>query len=101
MTADEPRVAPASDYDTFVNWDARLKRELPFFRRVFDEVGAKSIIDVGAGSAKHSIAFAEWGMAVDAVDPDDSMLAQAEANAAEAAEAIAEAGGELRLVTMR
>ena len=98
MTADEPRVAPASYYDTFVNWDARLKRELPFFRRVFDDVGAKSVIDVGAGSAKHSIAFAEWGMAVDAVDPDDSMLAQAETNAAAAAEAIAEAGGELRLV---
>ena len=37
-------------------------------------------------------------MAVDAVDPDDSMLAQAEANVADAAERIAEAGGELRLV---
>ena len=98
MTDDEPRVAPASDYDTFVNWDARLKRELPFFRRAFDEVGARSVIDVGAGSAKHSIAFAEWGMAVDAVDPDESMLAQAEANAAAAAETIAEEGGELRLV---
>ena len=98
MTADEPRIAPASDYDTFVNWDKRLIRELPFFRRVFDEVGARSVIDVGAGSAKHSIAFAEWGMAVDAVDPDDSMLAQAEVNAAAAAAAIAEAGGELRLV---
>jgi SAM-dependent methyltransferase len=98
MTADEPRVAPASDYDTFVNWDARLKRELPLFRRVFDEAGAASVIDVGAGSAKHSIAFAQWGLSVDAVDPDDSMLAQAEVNAAAAAQSIAEAGGELRLV---
>ena len=52
----------------------------------------------GAGSARHAIAFAEWGMSVDAVDPDDSMLAQAEANVADAAERIAEAGGELRLV---
>ena len=90
--------ALVNDYDTFVNWDARLKRELPFFRGVFDEVGAKSIIDVGAGSARHAIAFATWGMAVDAVDPDDSMLESAEANVAEAAEQIAEAGGELRLV---
>ena len=96
--AEEPRVAPASDYDTFVNWDARLARELPFFERVFAETGVSSLIDVGAGSARHAIAFAEQGISVDAVDPDDSMLAQAEANVADAAERIAEAGGELRLV---
>jgi SAM-dependent methyltransferase len=98
IPAEEPRVAPASDYDTFVNWDARLARELPFFERLFAEVGVGSLIDVGAGSAKHAIAFAEQGYSVDAVDPDDSMLAQAEANIAEAAERIAAAGGELRLV---
>lgn len=99
MTAEEtPRVAPASDYDTFVNWNARLARELPFFRRVFDEAAACTLIDVGAGSARHSIEFAALGMTVDAVDPDDSMLAQAEANIAAAAERIAQAGGELRLV---
>jgi glycine/sarcosine N-methyltransferase len=111
MTADKPAsdhpqegVGPklhralVSDYDTFVNWDARLARELPFFRSVFDEVGATSVIDVGSGSARHAISFARWGMAVDAVDPDDSMIAAAEDNIAAVAEQIAEAGGELRLV---
>lgn len=98
MTADTPRIAPASDYDTFVNWDARLARELPFILGVFGAVDARNVIDVGAGSAKHSIALAEQGMSVDAVDPDDSMLAQAEINVTEAAGRIAEAGGELRLV---
>ena len=98
MPDDTPRVAPASDYDTFVNWDARLARELPFILRIFGEVEAHRIIDVGAGSAKHSIALAEQGMSVDAVDPDDSMLAQAEINVAEAADRIAKVGGELRLV---
>ncbi len=92
------QVKPAADYDQFVDWEKRLGREAPFFRRVFDEVGAASVIDVGAGSAKHSVMFAEWGLSVDAVDPDESMLAQAAANAAEAADRIAEAGGELRLV---
>jgi len=96
--AEEPRVAPASDYDTFVNWDARLARELPFFRDLFAEVGVKSVIDVGAGSGRHAIAFAERGLAVDAVDPGESMMAQAERNAADAAERVAEAGGELRLL---
>ena len=90
--------ALVNDYDTFVNWDARLARELPFFRALFDEVGAKSVIDVGAGSARHAIAFASWGMAVDAVDPDDSMLTSAEENVAVAAGRIANAGGELRLL---
>ena len=98
LSADEPRVAPASDYDTFVNWNARLARELPFFQRLFAEAGVKSLIDVGAGSARHAIAFAEQGLVVDAVDPDDSMLVQAEANVADAAGRIAEAGGTLRLV---
>ena len=90
--------APVSDYDTFVNWEARLARELPFFRRILDEAGARHVIDVGAGSAHHSIEFASWGMVVDAVDPDDSMLAAAEANIAKAAMRIAKAGGEIRLV---
>lgn len=94
----DSRVAPQVDYDVFVNWDARLTREAPFFRRVFDEVGARNIIDVGAGSARHSLMFASWGLSVDAVDPDDSMLAQAETNIAEAASRVAEAGGEVRLV---
>ncbi len=92
-----PKTAPQVDYDTFVNWDARLTREAPLFRQVFAEVSAASVIDVGAGSARHAIMFATWGLSVDAVDPDDSMLAQAETNVADAAQAIAEAGGELRL----
>jgi glycine/sarcosine N-methyltransferase len=89
--------APQVDYDTFVNWDARLAREAPFFKRVFEEAGAGTVIDVGAGSARHSVMFASWGLSVDAVDPDDSMLAAAEENIAAAAQGTAEAGGEIRL----
>lgn len=98
MPAEEPGKADAVDYDTFVNWDARLARETPFFRGVFDAVGAHTVIDVGSGSARHAIEFAVWGLSVDAVDPDDSMLRAAENNVAEAADTIAEAGGELRLL---
>ncbi|TLM98551.1 MAG: class I SAM-dependent methyltransferase, partial [Actinobacteria bacterium] len=70
--------APASDYDQFVDWDKRLAREAPLFEAVFSEAGVRSVIDVGAGSARHAIMFGRWGLEVDAVDPDDSMLAQAE-----------------------
>ena len=91
------KVASQVDYDTFVNWDRRLAREAPLFRRVFEEVGARSVIDVGAGSARHAVMFASWGLSVDAVDPDSSMLAVAERNIAEAARPIVEMGGKVRL----
>ena len=95
---DESHSARASDYDEFVDWGKRLAREAPLFRRAFHDVNAQWVIDVGAGSARHAIMFATWGLDVVAVDPDDSMLTQAEANIAEAAEEIAEAGGSVQLL---
>lgn len=89
--------AKVADYDQFVDWNKRLAREAPLFRTVFADVGADRVIDVGTGSAKHAIMFASWGMQVLAVDPDDSMLAQAYENASEAAGEIAAAGGALRI----
>jgi SAM-dependent methyltransferase len=89
--------ALVSDYDTFVNWEVRLRRELPFFRGVFAEASAKHVIDMGCGSARHAIEFAMWGLAVDAIDPDEAMLSSARFNVAQSAETIAEAGGELTI----
>jgi glycine/sarcosine N-methyltransferase len=95
--SEQQQTAVQVDYDTFVNWPARLEREAPLFRRLFDEVGARTVIDVGAGSARHSLMFASWGLSVDAVDPDDSMLEAAEANIAEQAAEVEAAGGAVRL----
>jgi glycine/sarcosine N-methyltransferase len=75
------KTASGADYDEFVDWDKRLAREAPFFRDVFDEAGAKTVADVGAGSGRHALMFASWGLTVYPVDPDPSMLAQARANA--------------------
>lgn len=94
---DHDAASKPADYDTFVNWDARLARELPFFRRLFDDVGARRVIDVGAGSAKHAIEFAKWGLSVDAVDPSEEMRDAAQRNVAEAQTDIAAAGGSIRL----
>jgi SAM-dependent methyltransferase len=79
-----PHVAAADDYDQFVDWDKRLSREAPFFRDVFESVGARSVADVGAGSGRHALLFASWGLTVYPVDPDPSMLVQARVNAEEA-----------------
>jgi len=98
MSAEEPKVAPQSDYDTFVNWDKRLANEGPFFRELFEREGVRRVIDVGAGSARHAIMFATWGLDVVAVDPDDSMLQQAHVNAATFVHDIAVNSGSLDIV---
>lgn len=94
----EAKIAPASDYDEFVNWDKRLAGEGPFFRELFEGDGVQRVFDVGAGSARHSIMFATWGLDVVAIDPDDSMLAQARLNAEKFAAEIDAAGGSLQIV---
>ncbi len=93
-----PRTAPQSDYDTFVNWDKRLANEAPFFKALFEAEGVRRVLDVGAGSARHSIMFASWGLDVVAVDPDDSMLEQARANQVRFAGDIEAARGSLTIV---
>jgi len=70
------------EYDELVNWDARLDREGPFFRRLFEEHGVRSVADVGAGSARHSIMYRSWGLDVRAIDPSADMLELARENAA-------------------
>lgn len=76
-THDEER-----EYDELVNWNARLTREGPFFRRLFEEHGVRSVADVGAGSARHSIMYRSWGLDVTAIDPSPQMLELARENVA-------------------
>ncbi len=71
-----------SDYDLMVDWDVRLARELPFFERLFENAGVRTIVDVGCGTGRHAIAFSQRGFEVTGVDPAEDMLAAARANAA-------------------
>jgi len=98
MSAEDPTLAPQSDYDTFVDWDRRLTNEGPFFRELFEREGVRRVIDIGAGSARHAIMFATWGLDVVAVDPDDSMLEQAHLNAARFVHDIGANSGSLEIV---
>ncbi|MCE5191563.1 MAG: class I SAM-dependent methyltransferase [Actinomycetia bacterium] len=69
------------EYDELVDWDRRLTREAPFFRKLFEAHGAHSVADVGSGSARHAIMFRSWGLDVTAIDPSADMLALARENA--------------------
>jgi SAM-dependent methyltransferase len=98
MSTNEPAAAPRGDYDIFVDWDKRLATEWPFFRELFEREGVRKVIDVGAGSARHAIMFATWGLDVVAVDPDESMLEQAHVNAAKFVHDVAVGNGSLDIV---
>ena len=93
------RVAPASDYDTFVDWNKRLVREAPFFSSQFEAHGVQRILDVGCGSGMPTLMWAKWGLDVVGVDPDPSMLAQAEVNRAAMQAEVDAAGGSIVFVS--
>lgn len=69
------------EYDELVNWEARLTREGPFFKTLFESYDVRSVADVGAGSARHAILFRSWGLDVVAIDPSPDMLELARENA--------------------
>lgn len=79
-----PQAKRAEDYDMLVDWDRRLAREGPFFRTLFEQHGVRSVVDVGAGTGRHAILFASWGLSVWAIDPSEEMLEHARANVKEA-----------------
>ncbi len=45
-------------YDRSINWDARLKRELPFILDALSESGGSRVLDMACGSGRHSVALA-------------------------------------------
>ena len=61
-------------YDALVNWPKRLVREEPFYRQVFQQVGAKSVADVACGSGRHAAMFHNWGLRVEAADVSPEMI---------------------------
>ena len=62
------------DYDSLVNWEKRLAREGPFFRKLFKEHDVKRVLDVACGTGRHAGLFSEWGLAVTAVDGSEEMI---------------------------
>lgn len=71
-------------YQLMINWDARLKRESPFFRKLFEEHGVRRVLDCACGTGHHAIEFACWGHEVSACDISRQMLELAGRNAATA-----------------
>ena len=47
----------AESYDLLISWNQRLKREKPFFKRIFGQFGIRRILDTACGTGMHAVAF--------------------------------------------
>jgi SAM-dependent methyltransferase len=66
-------------YEAMIDWPRRLAHEGPFFRRWFDRIGARSVVDVACGTGRHAAMFHGWGLRVEAADLSPAMIERARA----------------------
>ncbi len=66
-------------FESIIDWPKRLAHEAPFYRRHFERVGAKRVIDVACGTGHHASMFHSWGLQVEGADLSPNMIAQARA----------------------
>jgi SAM-dependent methyltransferase len=74
MTATQFELEPET-YAALVDWPKRLANEGPFFRRWFERVGARRVLDVACGTGHHAALFHSWGLDVEGADVEPAMLA--------------------------
>jgi SAM-dependent methyltransferase len=61
-------------FEDLVDWPKRLANEEPFYRRLFDRVGAGSVLDVACGMGRHAAMFHSWGLRVEGADLSPRMI---------------------------
>jgi len=73
----------AKTYDYFIDWEARIKNEDPFFQQIFRESLGNSVLDLGCGTGGYDIYLAEMGFNVVGIDSSRQMINAAQARAEE------------------
>ncbi|MHA2071669.1 MAG: class I SAM-dependent methyltransferase [Candidatus Thorarchaeota archaeon] len=63
-------------YDNSIDWDSRLKRELPFLQSM-SESSTKRVLDMACGSGRHVVALASLGFDVVGFDTSEGMITAA------------------------
>lgn len=66
-------------YEAMIDWPKRLANEGPFYRRLFDRIGAKSVVDVACGTGRHAAMFHSWRLRVEGADISPKMIGRARA----------------------
>ncbi|MHA1638356.1 MAG: class I SAM-dependent methyltransferase [Candidatus Thorarchaeota archaeon] len=64
-------------YDNSIDWDARLRRELPLILSSLPKGRDKRVLDIACGSGRHSVALALESAEVIGVDVSPDMIAAA------------------------
>lgn len=64
-------------YYSTVDWDDRLKKEMPDLLKLFREHKVKTVLDVGCGTGEHSIELAKDGFSVVGTDRSRAMINEA------------------------
>jgi SAM-dependent methyltransferase len=73
-------------YESMVDWSKRLAHETPFYRRLFADLNAKSVLDAACGTGHHAAMFHGWGLRVEGADISQRMIQQARGRHGEQAE---------------
>lgn len=68
-------------YDNSIDWESRLKRELPFLISLIKGKQKPRVLDLACGSGRHSISLASQGADVIGIDASKNMIRAAETNA--------------------
>ena len=64
-------------YEAMIDWQKRLSHEESFYRRLFDRVGVRSVVDVACGTGEHAAMFHSWGLRVEGADISANMIERA------------------------
>jgi len=75
--ADHPFDDLTDVYEAMIDWPKRLAHEGPFYRRLFDRVGVRSVIDLACGTGRHAAMFHGWGLRVEGADVSPQMIQRA------------------------
>jgi SAM-dependent methyltransferase len=67
----------ADVYEAMIDWPKRLANEEAFYRRLFERVGVRSVIDVACGTGHHAAMFHSWGLRVEGADLSPAMIERA------------------------
>ena len=67
-------------YEAMIDWDKRLANEAPFYRRLFERLGVRSVADVACGAGRHAAMFHSWGLRVEGADISPNMIERARTN---------------------
>ena len=70
----------ADVYEAMIDWPKRLDYESPFYRRLFEQHGVRSVVDTACGTGQHAGLFHTWGLRVEGADLSAGMIGRARKN---------------------